>query len=127
MKGILEATTFYIRACFETLPGAGIEVTDFRAVGGGSKSEAWLQICADILGRPFVRPKVNEAGALGAAILAGLGCGIFSSLKDGVDAMVHLERTFEPDPAKQRLYNERFAKYQRLGPLMSGYLRDLTA
>ena len=125
LKGILEATAFYIRECFETLPGAGIQITDFRAVGGGSKSDAWIQICTDILGRPFVRPKINEAGALGAAILAGAGCGVFSSLEDGVESMVHLDRIFEPDPAKQRLYEERFAKYQRLGPLMADYLRAL--
>lgn len=126
LKGILEATTFYIRECFETLPEAGIEITDFRAVGGGSKSEAWLQICTDILGKPFVRLKIGEAGALGAAILAGVGCGAFSSLEEGVEAMVHLERTFEPDPVKQRLYDERFAKYQRLGPLLADYLHDLS-
>jgi xylulokinase len=126
LKGIIEAMTFYIRETFETLPGAGIEVTDFRAVGGGSKSNAWIQISADILGRPIVRPKVNEAGVLGAAILAGVGCGVFPSLETGVASMVQLERAFDPDPNKQTLYNERFAKYRRLWPLMADYLRDLT-
>lgn len=125
LKALLEATTFYLRENFETLPGAGIEIADFRAVGGGSKSEVWIQICADILGRPFVRPAVSEAGVMGAAILAGAGSGVFPSLKAGVEAMVRLDRTFEPDPENQRRYEERFAKYQRLWPLMSDYLRDL--
>ena len=125
LKGLIEAMTFYTRATFETLPGVGIHVADFRAVGGGSKSDAWIQISADILGRPFIRPKINEAGVLGAAILAGVGCGVFPSLEAGVQTMVKLERTFEPDPKKQALYTERFAKYQRLGPLMAEYLRDL--
>jgi xylulokinase len=127
LKGLIEAMTFYIRATFETLPGAGIEVADFRAVGGGSKSDVWIQISADILGRPFVRPKINEAGVLGAAILAGVGCGVFPSLEAGVGTMVQLDRTFDPDPKKQVLYDERFAKYQRLWPLMTDYLRDLAA
>ncbi len=127
LKGLIEAMTFYVREIFETLPGAGIEVADFRAVGGGSKSDVWIQISADILGRPFVRPKVNEAGALGAAILAGVGCGVFPSLEVGVETMVQLDRTFEPDPKKQGLYSERFAKYQCLWPLMADYLRDLAA
>ena len=126
LKGLIEAMTFYIRTSFETLPGAGITVTDFRAVGGGSKSDAWIQISADILGRPFVRPKINEAGVLGAAILAGAGCGVFPSLEAGVRQMVQLGRTFEPDPHKQAAYTERFAKYQRLWPLLAGYLRDLS-
>ncbi|MGD0878173.1 MAG: FGGY-family carbohydrate kinase [Anaerolineales bacterium] len=125
LKGLIEAMTFYIRTSFETLLGAGITVTDFRAVGGGSKSDAWIQISADILGCPIVRPRINEAGVLGAAILAGAGCGVFPSLEDGVIQMVKWGKTFEPDPRKQALYTERFAKYQRLWPLLAGYLRDL--
>ena len=125
LKGLIEAMTFYIRASFETLPEAGIEVAACTAAGGGSKSDAWIQISADVLGRPIVRPKINEAGVLGAAILAGAGCGVFHSLQEGARAMVHLERTFEPDPHTQSLYNERFAKYQHLGPLLADYLRDL--
>lgn len=125
LKGLIEAMTFYIRESFETLPRAGIEVTDFRVVGGGSKSDLWIQISADILGRPFVRPKVTEAGALGATILAGVGCGVFPSLESGVEIMVQLDRTFEPDPKKQAAYDERFSKYQRFGPLLANYLREL--
>jgi xylulokinase len=127
LKGLIEGMTFYIRATFETLAGAGIKVADFRAVGGGSKSDVWIQISADILGLPFVRLKIKEAGVLGAAILAGVGCGVFPSLEAGVETMVQLDRTFYPEPKKQGLYNERFAKYQRLWPLMADYLRDLAA
>lgn len=125
LKALIEAMTFYIRTSFETLPEAGINVTALRAAGGGSKSDAWIQISADILGRPIQRPRVNEAGILGAAILAGVGCGVFSSLEEGVGAMVHLERTFEPDPHTQAGYDERFGQYRRLWPLMAEYLRDL--
>ena len=125
LKGILEATTFYLRESFETLPGAGIIISEFRAAGGGSKSDLWLQLCADILGAPFVRPRVSEAGALGAAILAGVGAGLFPTPRAGVEAMVALGRRFEPDAAKHRLYAGRFERYTRLGPLMRDYLREL--
>ena len=126
LKGLIEATTFYLRQCFESLP-AGITITDFRAAGGGSKSDVWLQICADILDRPFLRPMVNEAGALGAAILAGAGSGIFPSIEAGVERMVRFDRQFHPDPGVQSLYNERFEKYRRLWPLVQDYLRELAA
>ena len=100
-----------------------MKFNEFYAVGGeANKSGAWIQVCADILGRPFVRPRINEAGVLGAAILAGVGCGAFPSIKSGVEAMVHLDRRFEPDERKQRIYLERFEKYRQLYPLMSGYL-----
>jgi xylulokinase len=125
LKGILEGITFYLKECVDALPGAGIEISDFRAAGGGSKSDAWLQVCADILGRPFIRPAITEAGTLGAAIIAGVGHGIFSSFEEGVESMVRLERTFEPDPRQQQLYADRYEKYTRLWPLMADYLREL--
>lgn len=111
LKGILECATFYLRACFESLPGTGIQVQELYAAGGGSQSDAWVQLSADILGRPFTRPQVVEAGALGAAILAGAGSGRFASLGSGVAAMAHMEKRFEPNPLKQRLYTERFGSY----------------
>lgn len=123
LKGILEATTFYLRECFEALPGE-IEITDFRAAGGGSKSEAWLQICADILGRPFVQPAINEAGVLGAAIIAGTGSGVFPTPAAGVETMVKHQRTFYPDPHRQHGYAERFISYRRLGLLLGEYLKE---
>jgi len=127
LKGILEGITFDLKECVELLPPTGIEIADFRVVGGGSKSNAWIQICADIMGRPFVRPRITEAGALGAAIMAGVGSRVFSSYEAGVEAMVRLERTFEPNPQKQKLYESRFEKYRRLWPLMEEYLRDLAS
>jgi xylulokinase len=125
LKGIIEGTTFYLKECVESLAPTGIEIADFRAVGGGSKSDAWIQVCADILGRPFVRPKITEAGALGAAIMAGVGSGAFPSYEAGVEAMVSLERAFEPDPQQHKRYESQFEKYRRLWPLMGKYLREL--
>jgi len=127
LKAILEGTTFYLRECIESLPATGIEITDFRAVGGGSRSDVWIQTCADIVGRPFTRPRVTEAGALGAAILAGVGVGEFPSCEAGVEAMVQAERTFEPDPEWQKRYDAWFEKYTRLWPLMHNHLRDVAS
>lgn len=125
LKGIIEGATFYLKEIVDSLPPTGIAITDYRAVGGGSKSDAWIQVCADIMGQPFTRPKITEAGALGAAIIAGVGSGVFPSYEAGVETMVKLERTFEPDAQRHRLYQDRFEKYSRLWPLMRGYLRDL--
>jgi len=125
LKGILEGATFYVRQVLETLPGVGIPIDGYRAVGGGSKSDAWLQLSADILGKPLVRAVVSEAGALGAAIIAGSGAGVFSSIEEGCQAMVRLGQEFEPDARRQSQYDRRFEKYQKLWPLMAGYLREL--
>jgi xylulokinase len=122
LKGILEGTTYYIRECIESLPETGITIQDFRAVGGGSKSNAWIQICADILGCPISRPVITEAGALGAAILGGIGKGIFSSVKTGVEAMVSVECTFDPNPNLIDQYTLRYEQYRQIWPLMKHFL-----
>jgi len=127
LKSILEGTTFYLKEIIDSLPPTGIAIDNYRVVGGGSKSDAWIQVCADILGQPFTRPRVTEAGALGAAIMAGVGSGVFSSHEEGVAAMVALEQTFEPDLQRHEQYQSRFAKYRRLWPLMREYLRELAA
>ena len=125
LKGLLESVTFYLRECLESLAGTGIVVDELVAAGGGSKSDAWLQLSADILGVPLVRAQVTEAGGLGAAIIAGVGAGVFSSFEEGVSAMVGLERRFEPDKRVHEAYQPRFEKYSELWPLMKGYLRSL--
>lgn len=127
LKGVLEGMTYYLRECLESLPACGIQVTDYRAVGGGSQSDTWVQLSADILGRPFVRPKITEAGVLGAAIIAGAGSGILPSVALAAEAMVKLDRTFTPEPRRQDRYHDRFEKYKRLQPLIGEYLRDLAA
>jgi xylulokinase len=124
LKGIVESATFYLRQCFEDFAGTGIPIREFSAVGGGSQSDAWVQLSADILGRPFSRPQINEAGALGAAILAGTGAGRFPSLRSGVERMVRPGRRFEPDPIQQRRYDERFARYRSFAPAMEEYMRE---
>jgi xylulokinase len=123
LKGVIEGATFYLRECVETLPATGIHIKTYRVAGGGSKSDAWIQISADIMGRPFVRPVITEAGALGSAIIAGTGIRAFSSFEAGIEAMVKLERTFEPDPQRHKHYQSCFEKYRQLWPLMQGYLR----
>jgi len=125
LKGLIENITYSLLSNVRGLKGAGIELSGFTAVGGGSKSDVWIQLSADILGLPFSRPRIREAGSLGAAILAGIGTGVFADAQQGIDAMVHQERTFEPDAEKQRIYGALFQRYERLWPLIAGYQREI--
>jgi xylulokinase len=127
LKGIMEGVIYYLRESLSLLPEVGITVAEYRAVGGGSRSDVWVQLSADILGKPFVRPRVSEAGSLGAAILAGAGTGVFNSIHQGVDSMVKLGQKFEPDPIRTAIYSRQFEKYQQLGPLMRAYLKEIAA
>lgn len=127
LKGIVEGVTYYLKECVDALPATGITITDYRAVGGGSKSDRWVQMCADIMGCPFSRPAIIEAGALGAAIMAGVGSGVFSSFHQGVETMVKLQYHFEPDMNQHQRYMERYEHYKQLWPLMRSYLRQAAA
>jgi sugar (pentulose or hexulose) kinase len=70
---------------------------------------------------------ITEAGTLGAAIIAGVGAGIFKDYAQGVTSMVKLERTFNPDISLHQHYQVRYQQYQRLCTLMADYLRELSA
>ena len=114
LSGILKGIAFYIKELVDSLPETGISIKDIRATGGGSRSDRWVQTYADILQTPIARPRVSEAGALGAAMLAGIGSGAFASFEEASEAMVQVERRFEPDPATQEYYEEQFSRYKRL-------------
>jgi len=124
-KAILESPVFYLRELLEPLERNGITISSFRAVGGGSRADAWIQLSADILGKPLTRPAVTEAGALGAAIMAGTGIGEFESMQEGGQAMIKLDKSFEPDMDMHKQYEERFALYKQLSPLLLDYLRQV--
>jgi xylulokinase len=126
LKGILEGINYYLMVLVNLLPGTGIEINAYRAVGGGSQSDAWVQLSADMFGKPFVRPLVTEAGALGAAIMAGVGQGAFSSYAEGVEMMVKLDTTFTPDPARYQHYQEQLNRYQELVSITGDFLQRST-
>jgi xylulokinase len=116
IKGLLEGITYYFREGLDVMGAAGIQIDELCVTGGGARSDAWMQITADILGKQLVRPKAVEASALGAAILAGVGAGVFSSAAEAVTAMIKTDRVFEPDARRHRLYAERFERYHQLYP-----------
>ncbi len=122
LKGIIESVAYSLKENIDNLPPTGIAIGEYRVAGGGSQSDRWVQTCADILGQPFVRPAVTEASALGAAIIAGVGCGAFASFEEGVAAMIRLGRTYEPDMRQHARYAPNYARYRQLWPLLQDYL-----
>ncbi len=114
LKGIVEGNVFSLKLSVDALDDVGISIRELRPTGGGSKSDATVQLCADILGRPCVRPEVTEASALGSAILAGIGGGTFGSATEAVDRMIRIEPTFEPAPNRPEQYTESYEEYKRL-------------
>ncbi|KRA99755.1 hypothetical protein ASD83_04425 [Devosia sp. Root685] len=114
-RSVMEGVAFSVRWAFEALShSAGTRIDVANIGGGGSRSDVWCQIRADVLGMSLQRTAVPDAAALGAAILAGVGSGAFDALAPAVRQLVRFERTFEPDNGQASLYAERFEHFRAL-------------
>jgi xylulokinase len=119
IKGILDSVTYEIKLSVDVMEVAGISVREVRAIGGGAKSELWLQTKADIWGKPVVAMDVSEAPCLGCAILAGVATGAFPSVQAGIAQMVHTSRTYEPDLTLHERYMEKARLYGQVYPALA--------
>ncbi len=107
------------------LAEAGFCIRDLRAIGGGAKSDRWLQMKADGLGIPIRRMKVTEAASLGAALLAGKASGVYASCREGIEHAVQGGRIFEPDPRVRQQYEEHFAEYRAVYPSLATFYHGI--
>jgi len=114
VKAILDSVGYELRVNLEFLEKSGVKVKLLHAIGGGARSEKWLQIKADITGRVFRSLKIPDAACLGAAILAGRGIGVFSSVKEGIQEMVRYKKEFIPRRERQKRYENKYRVYRRL-------------
>lgn len=106
----------------------GIEPRSLTAVGGGAASDLWVQILADVSGRPITRSTTVEASSLGAAMAAAAGAGWFPSIAAAAAAMAGATtRTVAPDEARARRYGELKAIYADLWPTLAAWNARLAA
>lgn len=116
-RAILENTALILRSHIELVKEAtGHEPEELIFAGGASKSPLWSQIVADVTGKPVKVPVVKEATALGAAILAGVGVGLYPSLEEAVAQTVQWDRTFTPDAANRAVYDALYENWKQLYP-----------
>jgi sugar (pentulose or hexulose) kinase len=122
-RAILEGLAYALREGAErTARRSRVAITELRVAGGGSQSEAAMQLTADVFGLPASRPHTYEASGLGAAIDAAVGAGIQPDFSSAIHEMTRLRDTFEPEPRMHERYNEIYygvykQMYKRLQPL----------
>ena len=114
IRALLEGVTYEMKLNVEILASAGIEIKELRAIGGGAKSDIWMQIKSDIIGLPIVSLSISEAACLGAAMLAAVGCNEIPSIRDAVKLWVRPNKVFEPSKKNVALYNKRYDIYKNL-------------
>ena len=116
VKAILEGMTFEIMVNVERLAKAGIQVDDLVTVGGLARSEPFLQLKANMMGKKVTTLHVSEAGTLGVAILAGTASGVYRNLDDAVAQLVRRKKVFYPDERLHEQYLDQFETYKRIYP-----------
>jgi xylulokinase len=117
-KAILEGLTFELRINLDLLRESEIAIKELRAVGGGARSPLWLQLKADVCRIPLRVPQVTEAACLGAAMLAGVACGVYVDAREAASRTVHLGQQIAPDERSVAAYEERFKMYAGLYPAL---------
>ena len=125
LRAVLEGISYEMKLNLSILCEAGVEVKEFRAIGGGAKSDFWLQLKADMYNRPVVRLRVPEAASLGMAIAAGVAVGVYDSVGQAAGALVVPEETFEPEPGKAAFYDEMLSRYRSIYPALKGWQNEV--
>lgn len=113
-RAVMEGVAFQNALILKEFEKTGRELTEIRLTGGGAQSTLWSQIQADIYGRPVRRLKEDEAGLLGAAILAAVGAELFQSIDEGVVQMVKTLETYDPISEHQVIYSEVLGRFSEL-------------
>ena len=130
-RAILEGLVYALREGAEyTQRRTKTPITKLRVSGGGSQSDMAMRITADVFGMPAERPHTYETSALGAAIDAAVGLGLYPDFPSAVKAMTRVKEVFEPIPENHRLYDQLYREvylnmYQQLRPLFKK-IRDIT-
>jgi sugar (pentulose or hexulose) kinase len=110
IRAVLEGLSFEFKSMLEFIEGRGAQVEEIRAIGGGAKSDLWLQMKADIADKKILRPEITEGGSLGAAVLGGIGVGVYRDAFDAVEQVIRITDRFESDKERVKLYNKYYSK-----------------
>jgi len=117
-RAVLEGVAFAFRDSVELLRSAGWNGTALRGIGGGLKSALWKEIIASATGLAVERLNIDEGPAFGAAVLAGVGAGVFANVPEASDAVVKVVDAVEPNPVWAKTYEELYGLYRGLYPAL---------
>jgi xylulokinase len=125
VRAVMEGVAMGLRDSLEIIRNLRIPVTQVRVSGGGARSALWRQILADVLDVELLTVTSTEGAAYGAALLAGVGCGVFPSVEEACAASITIGEHTPPDPARVRTYREMYGMYTALYPALRTIMSDL--
>jgi xylulokinase len=118
VRAVLEGVAFSQRDSFGIFAELGVPVTRIIVGGGGARSPLWRQIQADVYGHPVETVAAEEGAAYGAAVLAGVGAGIWPSVDEACDAIVRMSGVTSPDGARVTKMAHLYEAYKRIYPAL---------
>ena len=118
IRAILEGVAFSLRDTMTIFSEMNVPVENIRLGGGGARAALWRQIQADVYGRMVELAEAEEGAAFGAALLAGVGAGVWSSVEEACAQVVRVRERVEPDPEAARLLSARYQVYRSLYPAL---------
>ncbi|KAA3664029.1 MAG: hypothetical protein DWQ04_07785 [Chloroflexi bacterium] len=118
VRAIMEGVSFELKRTLEIVESAGHQVNVIYHSGGGAYSDLWSQIKADIYQKPVSIFENSEGGILGAAILAGVGAGVYENETSGAKRCLQVKKTFIPNEAMAERYNYQFALFKEVHDLL---------
>lgn len=121
VRAFMESVAFMLKSNIEVLWENGINITEIHSFGGGSKSVIWNHIKADVCGLEVITAGCPEPGCLGAAILAGTGCGVFKTVSEGCGKLVKNGEIFTPDKNNEEKYINPYNNYRKLNKLIDSF------
>ena len=127
LRAVMEGVTYSLRDCMEILRGMGVAPDEMLACGGGGSSKLWRQMLADVYGCPVAASSSKEGPALGAAILAGVGAGVFPSVEEGCRRLIRKNEAQLPAPGAHEAYEPFYQLYRALYPALKDSYAALAA
>lgn len=125
MRAVMEGVSYSLRDCLDILSGMGVRPKRMLACGGGGRSAVWRQMLADVFGCPVCTAQSNEGPALGAAILAGVGAGLYPSVREACDRMIRVGGEQPPIAENVAAYRRGYEMYRSLYPCLKDAFRRL--
>lgn len=126
VRSVLEGVAFGLRDSLEVIKDLEISVKKIRGSGGGAKSPFWRQIQADINNSPMTTVNVTDGAALGVALLAGTGTGVYSNLEEACDTIIKVKSSTDPIKENVEKYNEYYKVYRSLYPSLKDRFSQLS-
>ena len=117
-RAVIEGVCFALRDSLELMREQGASPSEVRAIGGGARGGMWLQVLADVFGLPIYTVQPSGGAAYGAALLAAVGCGMFASAGEAVQAHVSAEIAAEPNTENSAEYDDLYAAFRRIYPAL---------